>query len=338
MAATRKPDRPRAGGASRVAVCVSGEGTNLRALYARQRGGALAGSIALVVADRPCPALAFAADENLATALIDPSIHSGRESWDAALADALRAAEIDVVVLAGFMRMLGPATLSAFEGHILNVHPSLLPVFPGAHAVRDALSAGVRVTGVTVHLVDDTLDGGPIVAQQAVPVLGDDDEESLLARLHAVEYQVLPRAVDLLIAGALTVSGRRVVVDAARAAGALRRRRALISVSDKTGLAAFATRLAGLGFELVSTGGTARTRARRRAGGDRRCRRDRLSRDARWPRQDAPPAHRGGRPGRPAQRRPPRAAGGRGDRAVRAGDREPVPVRRGRRARGRRPR
>ena len=253
-----KPERGSAGDRARIAVCVSGEGTNLRALRALERRGALAGSIALVLADRPCSALAFAADENVPTALIDPGQFDDRDAWDEALAAALRGAGIDAVVLAGFMRVLGPATLTAFAGHILNVHPSLLPAFPGGHAVRDALAAGVRVTGVTVHLVDERLDGGPIVAQQAVPVLPTDDEGSLLARLHAVEHQLLPRSLDLLVAGALAVTDGRVVVDPSRAAATLHHRRALLSVSDKAGLASFATRLAGLGFELVSTGGTAR--------------------------------------------------------------------------------
>jgi len=254
----RRSDRRAAAGGARVAVCVSGEGTNLRALRARERSGEHGWSVALVVADRPCPALAYAADENLPTAVVDPGVHDDRPAWDAALADTLRSAHVDAVVLAGFMRVLGPATLAAFAGRILNVHPSLLPAFPGAHAIRDTLAAGVRVTGVTVHLVDENLDGGPIVAQEPVPVLPGDDEQTLLARLHAVEHQLLPHAVDLLVAGAFHVADGRVIADPARAAAALRRRRALLSVSDKTGLASFGTRLAGLGFELVSTGGTAR--------------------------------------------------------------------------------
>ena len=103
--------------------------------------------------------------------------------------------------------MLGPKTLERFAGRILNVHPSLLPAFPGAHPVRDALAAGVRVTGVTVHFVDETLDGGPIVAQRPVAVHADDAEETLLERLHAVEHQLLPRVVALALAGALTIEG-----------------------------------------------------------------------------------------------------------------------------------
>ncbi len=226
-----------------VAVLVSGEGTNLRALRRYERRGLLGGSIALVLADRPCNALGFATDEGIPTALIDPAVHPDRDRWDAAVADALTAAGANSVVLAGFMRVLGPRTLAAFSGRILNVHPSLLPAFAGARPIADTLAGGARVTGVTVHIVDESLDGGPIVAQRAVPVLESDDEASLLARLHAVEHQLLPRVVARMLAGS----------DAPP-----RPRRALISVSDKSGLAAFATRLAGLGFELVSTGGTAR--------------------------------------------------------------------------------
>ncbi len=253
MAATRKLDR-----GARIAVCVSGAGSNLAALRAREKRGTLGGSIALVVGDRPCGALAYAADEGLSTALVDPSVHEGRAAWDEALASTLLAADVDLVVLAGFMRVLGPGTLAAFAGRILNVHPSLLPAFPGAHAVRDALAAGVRVTGVTVHLVDDLLDGGPIVAQEPVLVLPGDDAATLLSRLHTVEHRLLPRAVALTLGGAVTLEGRRVTIDDAKAAEVPRQRRALLSVSDKTGLAAFGGRLAGLGFELVSTGGTAR--------------------------------------------------------------------------------
>jgi phosphoribosylaminoimidazolecarboxamide formyltransferase/IMP cyclohydrolase len=243
----------------RLAVCVSGGGTNLRALRAYDKRGLLGGDIVLVLADRPCDALAFAAEEGIATALVDPGVFDDRGAWDGAVHDALAASGADWVALAGFMRILGARTLAAFSDRILNVHPSLLPAFPGAHAIRDALEAGARVTGVTVHLVDDRLDGGPIVAQQAVAIAARDDEESLLARVHAAEHQLYPRVVSFALAGALNVRDGRVEVDASRAALVPRPRRALISVSDKNGLAAFATRLAGIGFELVSTGGTART-------------------------------------------------------------------------------
>ena len=222
---------------------MSGEGTNLRALRRHEKRGQLGGQIVLVLGDRPCNALAFAADEGIPTALVDPSLFPDRIAWDRAVADALTAVKPDVVVNAGFLRWLGTPVLSAFPGRILNVHPSLLPAYPGLHSVRDALAAGARVTGVTIHVVDETRDGGPIVAQEAISVLPDDDEQTLLARVHAVEHRLLPRVVAQTLTGTAELP---------------RTRRALISVSDKSGLGPFARALAGIGFELVSTGGTAR--------------------------------------------------------------------------------
>lgn len=253
---------PVSGPAGRIAVGVSGAGSNLRALAAAADRGELGGSIVLVFADRACPALDWAVEQGIETALL-PDLAAReparRAAGDATLAATLRAAEVDLVVLAGYLRIVGPATLAAFAGRILNTHPALLPSFPGAHAVRDALAHGVAVSGATVHLVDATLDGGPIVAQEAVPVLPGDDEATLHARIRAVEHRLLPRAVALALAGALRVEGRRVTVDLERAEAAVPvPRRALLSVSDKTGLVPFASGLVGLGFELVSSGGTAR--------------------------------------------------------------------------------
>ncbi len=213
-------------------------------------------------ADRPCPALEWAAGQGIDTALLpgladsEPAAHA---EADVTLAETLRAAGIDVVVLAGFMRIVGPGTLAAFAGRILNTHPALLPAFPGAHAVRDALDHGAKVTGCTVHVVDATLDGGPIVAQEAVPIEPGDDEATLHERIKRVEHRLLPRAVALLLAGAVQLDGRRVRIDGEVAdARAPRPRRALLSVSDKTGLADLGRGLLERGFELVSTGGTAR--------------------------------------------------------------------------------
>jgi phosphoribosylaminoimidazolecarboxamide formyltransferase/IMP cyclohydrolase len=178
---------------------------------------------------------------------------------DGIVAETLAAARIDLVALAGYLRIVGPRAIAAVGGRILNTHPSLLPAFPGAHAVLDALAHGVGVTGCTVHLVDATLDGGPIVAQEAVPILAGDDEASLHDRIRAVEHRLLPRAVAHLAAGALRVEGRHVTLDAALADDAVPQpRRALLSVSDKSGLAELGRGLVALGFELVSTGGTAR--------------------------------------------------------------------------------
>ncbi len=249
----------------RIAVGVSGRGSNLRALAAAADRGELGGSIALVFADRSCPALDWAVEQGIETALVPAAPRddaAARAEEDAALALTLDSVAPDLVVLAGYMRIVGPITLAAFPGRILNIHPALLPAFPGAHAVADALSHGVAVSGATVHLVDATLDGGPIVAQEAVPVLADDDEASLRARIQAVEHRLLPRTVALALADALELDPRtnRVIVDVERAEAELPRpRRALLSVSDKTGLVDLGRGLVGLGFELVSTGGTART-------------------------------------------------------------------------------
>jgi len=236
----------------RIAVGVSGTGSNLRALVAADRRHGLGGSIILVFADRGCPALDWASEEGIETALVP-----GGD--DVALTQTLTAVEADIVVLAGYMRVVGPAGLAAFPGRILNVHPSLLPAFPGAHAIADALAHGVKVTGCTVHLVDETLDGGPILVQEAVPVIPGDDEASLGARIHAAEHRLLPWAVALLASGAVRVGGRTAGLRLDRAEAHVEfPRRALLSVSDKTGLVPFASRLVRSRFELVSTGGTAR--------------------------------------------------------------------------------
>jgi phosphoribosylaminoimidazolecarboxamide formyltransferase/IMP cyclohydrolase len=248
----------------RIAVGVSGAGSNLRALVDSARRGALGGEVTLVFADRDCPALVWAAEEGIETALV-PGLAAAslgeRAAADTLLAATLTAAGIDLVVLAGFMRIVGPDVLSAFRGRIVNTHPALLPAFPGAHAVADALAHGAKVTGCTVHLVDATLDGGPILAQEAVPILPGDDATTLHDRIRAVEHRLLPRIVGLLLAGAVSFpeEERTAVVDPVIADGGVPvARRALLSVSDKAGLAAFAGALVTLGFELVSTGGTAR--------------------------------------------------------------------------------
>jgi len=237
----------------RIAIGVSGAGSNLRALAAAAGRDSLDAEIVLVFADRDCAALQWAAEQGIDTALVP-------DGADATLTATLSTVEPDAIVLAGYMRLIGPEVLAAFPGRILNTHPSLLPAFPGAHAVRDALAHGVMVTGCTVHIVDATLDGGPIVAQETVPVLPDDDETTLHERIRAAEHQLLPRVVAQVVARVLDADGKRVALDVERADRALGTpRRALLSVSNKDGLVPFATGLVRLGFELVSTGGTART-------------------------------------------------------------------------------
>ena len=212
-------------------------------------------------ADRPCAAIDWAIDAGLDTAIVPAPVlsdGSGRTAWDAALAETLEAVAPDVIVLAGFMRVLGPAVLAAFPGRILNTHPALAPAFPGAHAVGDALAAGAVLSGATVHLVDATLDGGPIVLQEAVPILPGDDVAAVQARIQAVEHRLLPRAAGLLLAGAVHLQQGRVTLDSDWAESHLPvPRRALLSVSDKAGLEELGRGLVALGFELVSTGGTA---------------------------------------------------------------------------------
>jgi phosphoribosylaminoimidazolecarboxamide formyltransferase / IMP cyclohydrolase len=245
-----RPGEPEAPGG--IAVGVSGAGSNLRALAAAADRGELGGGIVLVFADRACAALDWAAEQGIETALVP-----GGD--DATLAATLEAVGADAVVLAGYMRIVGPAVLAAFAGRILNTHPSLLPALPGAHAVADALAYGVAVTGCTVHLVDDSLDGGPIVAQEAVVVLPGDDVATLHDRIRATEHRLLPRAVALLLADALTAEGRTVTVDLDRADARVPvPRRALLSVYDKTGIVELGRGLVARGFELVSTGGTSR--------------------------------------------------------------------------------
>ena len=250
--------------AHRIAVGVSGTGSNLRALHAAAQRGALDAEIALVFADRECAAIDWAVEQGLDTLVVPvPKVSAAAEraAADAVLVDSLVSVTPELVVLAGYMRVLGAAAIDGLKCPIINLHPALLPAFPGAHAVRDALAAGVKVTGVSVHFVDDSLDGGPIILQDSVAVLAGDTEETLFERIHAVEHRLLPMAVGLALAGALKIEpdGRNVRIDAARAAETMPvPKRALLSVYDKTGLTEFGAGLVRLGFELVSTGGTAR--------------------------------------------------------------------------------
>ena len=195
---------------ARVAVLASGKGSNLQALL---DDPAARPSISLVVSDKEASgALLRAEDAGVATIFLDPAAHEGRAGYDRALLDVLGIENIEYVVLAGFMRILSPELVRSYEGRLLNVHPALLPSFPGAHPVRDALEWGVKVTGVTVHFVDEEIDHGPIVLQEAVAVEPGDDVESLHARIQEVEHRLYPLAVRLLVEGKLKVEGRTVHV------------------------------------------------------------------------------------------------------------------------------
>lgn len=195
----------------RVAVLASGRGSNLQALIEAEASGELGATLALVVVDRAnTGASARAAAAGIPTATLPPRDFADRAAWDRALADLLVEAGIEIVVCAGFERILGPAVLTRFASRILNTHPSLLPAFAGGlHAPADAIRHGVKVSGCTVHLVTAELDAGPIVVQRAVAVHDDDTAESLAERIRHEEHRALPRAVRWLAEDRIVVDGRR---------------------------------------------------------------------------------------------------------------------------------
>jgi phosphoribosylglycinamide formyltransferase-1 len=195
---------------ARLAVLASGTGTNLQALM---DDPAVGPHIALVVSDRPeAKALERARARGIETAVLEPRDFPDRPTHDRALRDLLEAKGIDALALAGYMRLVGPEVIRAFPMRILNVHPALLPSFPGTHSLADAVGWGVKVTGVTVHFVDEEVDHGPIVAQEALPVLPDDDAASLADRVHEIEHRIFPAAVRAMIEDRLKVVGRVVHV------------------------------------------------------------------------------------------------------------------------------
>jgi phosphoribosylglycinamide formyltransferase 1 len=193
---------------ARIAVLASGAGTNLQALLDDPHVGP---QVALVVSDKPgAGALDRARARGVKAVVLEPSHYASREEFDRALTALLEEEAIEFILLAGYMRILGASTVDAFRDRVLNVHPSLLPAFPGAGAVRDALAWGVKVTGATVHLVDEEVDHGPMVLQEPVSVLPEDDERSLHQRIQAVEYRLFPQAARLLVEGRLKIEGRLV--------------------------------------------------------------------------------------------------------------------------------
>ena len=190
----------------RVAVLVSGSGTNLQALIDSSIAPA---EIAVVISNRPgVMALDRARAAGLAAIAIDHRAYPDRAAFEVELLKTLDDHRVDALVLAGFMRILTSTVVSRYPRRIINTHPSLLPAFPGAHAIADALAYRVALSGVTVHFVDDSLDGGPIIAQHAVPVTPEDDEASLRQRLQAVEHRLLPLVVRSLASGELVCEGR----------------------------------------------------------------------------------------------------------------------------------
>lgn len=194
-----------------LVILISGRGSNMVALLAASARGELPVRIAGVVANEPqAGGLAVAAAAGVPTSVVDHRAFAERALFDAALAEAIDAFAPDVVVLAGFMRILGASFVQRYAGRLLNIHPSLLPAFPGLHTHRRALAEGVRIHGCSVHFVTADLDHGPIVIQAAVPVLDDDDEETLAARVLAQEHRIYPLAVRWFAEGRLQLRDGRV--------------------------------------------------------------------------------------------------------------------------------
>jgi phosphoribosylglycinamide formyltransferase-1 len=197
---------------SRLGVLISGRGSNLQSILQAIQSGALAASVDVVLSNRAdAPGLEIARAAGIEALAISPRDHAGRDAYDTALADALRSRDVGLVCLAGFMRLVGTPLIDAFPDRILNIHPSLLPSFPGLEAQRQALEHGVRWSGATVHLVTAELDGGPIIEQSAVPVLDGDTVETLSARILVEEHRLYPAAIRRMLEGRWRIEGRRFV-------------------------------------------------------------------------------------------------------------------------------
>ncbi len=197
----------------RVGVLASGRGSNLQAILDAIEAGQLAARVVVVVSDRAdAQALDRARRHGVKAVFVDPRQHPEREVFDRAVAAVLDEHRVELVCLAGFMRILTPGFVAAYRDRIMNIHPALLPSFPGLHAQRQALAYGAKIAGATVHFVDEGVDTGPIILQAAVPVLDDDTEETLSARILAEEHRIYPRAIQLFAEGRLERRGRRVII------------------------------------------------------------------------------------------------------------------------------
>jgi len=197
-----------------LGVLISGRGSNLQSIINAVRSGQLDATVAVVISNRADAAgLRRARGAGIETVCLQPHDHADRDAYDRALVQTLCDRRVDLVCLAGFMRIVGPALLEAFPNRILNIHPSLLPAFPGLNAQQQALDHGVRITGATVHLVTSMVDDGPIVAQAAVPVFDTDSVEALSDRILIEEHRLYVEAIRMMLEGRWTVSGRRFVRD-----------------------------------------------------------------------------------------------------------------------------
>ena len=196
-----------------IGVLCSGGGTNLQAMIQAVRSGRLRGHIGVVVSDRAeAQALTRAKRAGIPSVFVDPNAFPSREAFERELIRQLESRGAELVCLAGFMRMLSPIFVRRFTPKLLNIHPALLPAFPGAHALRDALAWGAKVTGVTVHVVDEQMDHGPIVLQEAMAIRAGESFEALLARVHRLEHRLYPQAMQLLLDGRVRVRGHATTI------------------------------------------------------------------------------------------------------------------------------
>lgn len=194
----------------RLGILASGRGSNFAAILDAIDAGRCPAEVVILISDRPdAQALERAAAHAIPTAVVEPAAHPDREKYDLQVVERLQAAGVQLVCLAGYMRIVTPAFLAAFPDRVINIHPALLPSFPGLHAQRQALEYGVKVSGCTVHFVDEGVDSGPIILQQAVAVQNDDTEESLSARILVEEHKLYPEAVRRLARGEVSLGGRR---------------------------------------------------------------------------------------------------------------------------------
>lgn len=199
--------------ALKLGVLVSGSGSNLQAIIDKCAAGELPAKVAVVISDRADAfALERARRAGVPAVFVDRKGYDSASAYNSEIARLLKEHGVELVVMAGYMRLLGKEVLDAYPNRVFNLHPALLPSFPGAHGIADALAYGVKVTGVTVHFANEKFDDGPIILQEAVEVRDDDDEESLAARIHAVEHRILPEAIKLFAEGRLKIEGKRVKI------------------------------------------------------------------------------------------------------------------------------
>jgi len=197
----------------RIGVLISGSGTNLQSIIDACGRGEIDGEVAVVISDKEAAfGLQRARNEAIPAVFLDRSRYDTAVAYNAALTELLHAHAVQLVVMAGYMRLLGKAVLDAFPGAVLNLHPALLPAFPGASGIHDAFDYGVKVTGVTVHFASEVFDEGPIIAQAAVLIDEDDTLETLESKIHEIEHEIYPRAIQAYASGRLVVEGRRVRV------------------------------------------------------------------------------------------------------------------------------